>query len=333
MKYLLLICFICQLGFSQEKENATFTIAFGSCNKHNVNNDLWDDVLLNTPDVWVWGGDIVYADTDKMGKLKRIYKAQNRVKGYKKLKETMPVIGTWDDHDYGLNDGGLEFKAKKESQQAFLDFMGVSKESPRRKQEGVYSVHNYKTGTKSVKILVLDTRYFRSGLTKDTETKKRFKPNVGGKGTVLGSTQWQWLENELKNSKADFNILISSIQFLSYEHGFESWGNFPNEVTKLKELIVSSKAKAVMILSGDRHISEFSKTAVDGLNYPLIDFTSSGLTHSYTSFSGEKNDYRVGEVVSEVSFGTVILDFEKNTAELKIIGDNNKMLQLYKLVY
>ena len=40
-----------------------FTIAFGSCNKHNVNNVLWDDILAARPQIWIWGGDNVYADT------------------------------------------------------------------------------------------------------------------------------------------------------------------------------------------------------------------------------------------------------------------------------
>ena len=75
---------------------------------------------------------------------------------------------------------------------------------------------------------------------------------------MLGDKQWQWFSNELISSKADFNIIVSSIQVLSSEHGYESWGTMPNEQTKLFSLIKDSKAEGVIILSGDRHISEFS---------------------------------------------------------------------------
>ena len=34
------------------------------------------------------------------------------------------------------------------------------------------------------------------------------------------------------DSKADFHIIMSSIQVWSNEHGFETWGNFPHEVDK-----------------------------------------------------------------------------------------------------
>lgn len=310
-----------------------FTIAFGSCNINTIDNLLWDDILNSNPDVWIWGGDIIYADTDDMQKLGRMYDAQNAVAGYKNLKQNTPIIGSWDDHDYGLNDGGIEFKAKKESQQMFLDFMGIQKNSPRRNQEGIYTSHDYDLPEGQVKVIVLDTRYFRTALTPDTQTKKRTKPNTYGEGDMLGETQWQWLQKELSSSKADFNVIISSIQFLSNEHGFECWGNFPHEVDKLNTMIAASKAKGVMMLSGDRHISEFSKAEVKGLPYPLIDFTSSGLTHAYSAFTEESNPFRVGKVVSVESFGVLQFDFKQRQVSFQMIGDNGEVLGELKQGY
>jgi alkaline phosphatase D len=324
--FLLLGCKTNKKVVLQQLIESDFTIAFGSCNKSNVNNLLWDDVLATDPDVWIWGGDIIYADTDDMQKLRAMYLDQDRVEEYALLKSKVPVIGTWDDHDYGLNDGGVEFKEKKASQQEFLDFMDVPKDSPRRSREGVYASHDYTTSEGSIKVLVLDTRFFRTALTPDRETSKRNKPNSYGEGTVLGTAQWAWLQEGLNSSRADFNIIVSSIQFLSNEHGFECWGNFPHEIDHLKNLIVSSRAKGVVVLSGDRHISEFSKTKVDGLSYPLIDFTSSGLTHVYASFSGEPNPFRVGEVVSKKSFGLLDFDFSKKKVLFKMIGDDGELL-------
>ncbi|MEC7262101.1 MAG: alkaline phosphatase D family protein, partial [Bacteroidota bacterium] len=183
------------------------------------------------------------------------------------------------------------------------------------------------------KVIILDTRYFRSDLVKDEDPKRRYKPNMAEDATVLGEVQWSWLQNELTSSDADFNLIMSSIQFLSGEHGFESWGNFPKEVEKLENMIVQSGAKGVIILSGDRHISEFSKTNLPGLAYPLVDFTSSGLTHSYFSYSGEPNKYRVGDVVSDKSYGIINLHFKAKEADMKIMGDNGAVLQELKQTY
>jgi alkaline phosphatase D len=342
MKKTLFLVFILSLFFScklTEKTKKTkqksydFTIAFGSCNKQNKTNVLWKEIEKNNPNLWVWGGDIIYSDTENMQKMKQDYDTQKKQKGYDALLKSTPIMATWDDHDYGVNDGGIEFAKKEEAQQLFLDFLNVDKNSPRRKQEGVYHSKLFKTSNGSVKVIVLDTRYFRTALTKNKTQKRRYEPNSYGKGSILGNTQWNWLQQELSSSEANFNVIVSSIQVLSAEHGFETWGNFPHEVDKLKQLIVESKAKGVVLISGDRHISEFSKTSVKGLSYPLIDFTSSGLTHSYKSYSGEPNSLRVKNVISDISFGLMHFNFKTKKINLEMRGINNKLLQEINQTY
>ena len=310
-----------------------FTLALASCNKQEKPNLIWDDVLDTQPDVWVWGGDNIYTDTNNMQRLRAMYEAQNHVKGYQQLKNKAVVIGTWDDNDFGLNDGPVEFESKKQSQQEFLSFMGIPEDSPKRKQEGVYASHDYDMPEGIIKIIVLETHYFRTALTPDTKTKKRTKPNSYGEGTILGNDQWQWLSDELNSSKADFNIIVSSIQVLSNEHGFETWGNFPHEVDKLKKVITDSGAESVIILSGDRHISEFSKTEVVGLSYPLIDFTSSGLTHAYSDYKGEPNPYRIGDVIFTESFGLLRFNLKSRQVRFTMLGDGNELLGELKQTY
>ncbi|MCL6265371.1 alkaline phosphatase D family protein [Flagellimonas myxillae] len=316
-----------------EISNPIFRIAFGSCNKQDLDNLYWDDILKLDPQVWIWGGDNIYADTDDMELLKSLYAQQNKVEGYALLKSQVPVIGTWDDHDYGLNDGGEEFTMKAGSQQEFLDFLGVTPESERRTRKGVYASHDFETPEGNVKFLVLDTRYFRSPLEKDPDPSRRYKVNTTANATILGNAQWEWLQTELNASKADFNLIVTSIQFLSREHGFESWGNFPKEIEKMNQLITNSKAKGVIMLSGDRHISEFSKTVLEGMSYPIVDFTSSGLTHSYADFKEEPNAFRVGEVVSTTSFGLIELNFRTEEVHFKIHGENGLIHQELKQAY
>jgi len=315
------------------KVNNDFTIAFGSCNKQSAKNILWKEIKKNKPNLWIWGGDNIYADTHDMKELRANYNALKNQKGYLDLVKNIPVMATWDDHDYGKNDSGIESPTKKEAQQVFLDFFNVDAFSPRRKQEGIYHSKTFETKKGSVKVLVLDTRYFRTALTKSTKNKRRFVPNTFGEGNVLGETQWLWLKTELENSKADFNIIVSSIQVLAAEHGFETWGNFPHEVEKLKKTILKSNAKGVLLLSGDRHISEFSKTTFANLSFPLIDFTSSGLTHSYRGFTKETNKYRVQNVVSEISFGVLKFDFDAHKITMQMRGKDNKILQELFQVY
>lgn len=304
-----------------------FTIAFGSCNNQVLPNVMWKEILKNKPDVWIWGGDVIYTDTKDMALMAQNYQSQKSKPEYANFIKNVDVLGTWDDHDYGLNDGGIEYSKKEEAQDLFLNFISVDENDERRQQKGVYFVKDYVVNDNVVKIILLDTRYFRAGLTKDTLTQKRYTPNVYGEGSMLGETQWEWLSNQLQNSKASFNVIVSSIQFLSSEHGFESWGNMPHEVDKLINLIKMTNVKNAIILSGDRHISEFSKKEVDSLAYPIIDFTSSGLTHSYVNFKGEPNQYRIEDVVFEKSFGILKFDFDKLTVTMQMRGEDNVLQQ------
>ena len=340
MKYLILLLslnFMLTLSCNEirrEKElKNNFTVSFGSCNNQNLPNFLWREILENKPDLFIWGGDIIYSDTYDMQWMKKNYEKQKNDSTYQNFISKVPVLGTWDDHDYGLNDGGEEYEKKDSVQQIFLDFFDVYKQSPRRFQKGVYFSEKYGKGKKSVLVIVLDTRYFRSKLTKDSTGVKRYIPNKTGEGTMLGDKQWKWLETTLNNSNSSFNIIVSSIQVLSSEHGFETWGNMPHEVKKLESIIANSKVKGVIILSGDRHIAEISSKKINGLNYPLLDVTSSGLTHSYESFKGELNPFRVSKVVPHKNFGVLKINFTSNSITIEIRGENNLLYQSYLQKY
>lgn len=340
LQKLLSFClFLAIVGCCQKKEkiasklNNNFIISFGSCNNQGLENKLWTPILKNNPDVWIWGGDIVYSDTEDMQLMKQSYQIQKNNPSYKKFRKKVTIMGTWDDHDYGLNDGGVHYPKKHEVQQILLDFLDAKPNDIRRKRNGVYYSKIFNKEPNSIKIIVLDTRFFRTDLTKDTTSTKRYQPNTYGNGTLLGKEQWLWLEQELKHSTANFNIIVSSIQVLSGEHGWETWANMPHETDKLEQLITECNTKNVIILSGDRHIADISKKEITGLTYPLIDFTSSGMTHSASQNKGEFNKFRVGNLVNKKNFGLLKFNFDKKEVTFEIRGENNTLYESYTQKY
>jgi len=316
---------------SAVSENST-VIAFGSCNDEELQQPMWKYINENQPALWIWLGDIIYGDTDDKAELKRQYELLNGIEGYQQLKTICPIIGTWDDHDYGLNNGGKEWHAKEESQEIFLDFMGAKSTDPRREKEGVYSSYSMKEGGKEIKVILLDCRYFRDSSV--TGANKRYIKNETG--TILGETQWQWLENELTNSSAQVHIIGSGIQVIPEEHRFEKWANFPNERQRLFNLLSKTKPANPIIISGDRHIAEISKIELDGLSQPLYEVTSSGMTHSFERITqiGEKNQHRVNNHLSgQKNFGLFFIDWKDESVEIRaeVRGLRNEVIFKEKL--
>ena len=309
-------------------KTADFTIVFANCNDQERDQPLWKPILENEPDLFIWGGDNIYADTSDMLKMESDYNKVRSNPDYTKLTQSATVIGTWDDHDYGLNDAGVEWEHKEDAQELFLDFLDFPDDDPLRVQKGVYYSRRYTTEKGIIKVILLDTRYFRDSLRKSKKKGWRYEPwNANEGGTVLGETQWSWLENELKDESTEFNIIVSSIQFLADEHGWEKWGNHPSEVAKMYETLKNAKSKNILFVSGDRHLAEFSVNKEAELPYELVDFTTSGLTHTYPESPDTPNRYRVGRLVKDLNFGVMQFDLEDHKVHMIVRGINNEILE------
>lgn len=306
-------------------------IAFGSCANESRPQPIWDSINELNPQLFIFTGDNVYADTADPVKLRRSYEELAAIPGFAKLREICPVIGTWDDHDYGKNDAGAEFEGKEAAKEAFMEFFGTPEDSPLRRRGGVYDAKIYGPEGKRVQVILLDTRWFRGPIRKMTKDELRaaraesgkkvgrYLPDEESDSTILGEEQWAWLAEELKKP-AELRLLVSSIQVLALDHGWEKWGNLPKERKKLLDLI-RDNATNVVILSGDRHSSDISLLPPEtdgGPFYPLYDITSSGLNQ--TGLTDEPNRFRVAgeEVYNQPNFGWVEIDWDQEDPAIKL---------------
>jgi alkaline phosphatase D len=288
-------------------------IAFGSCARQDKPQPIWDAVVAARPDIYLSLGDNIYGDTEDMAVMKKKYDQLAAIKGWQKLKAACPILATWDDHDYGVNDGGAEYPKKDESQQLFLDFFGIPQDSPRRTQKGVYHAEVFGPPEKRVQVILLDTRYFRSPLKKRAKKivgEGPYEPTADKTTTMLGDAQWKWLEQQLK-VPAKVRILVSSIQLVPQDHAWEKWMNFPHERERLFKLIKDTKAAGIITISGDRHLAELSMMDA-GFGYPLYDLTSSGLTEASQKWrKHEVNRHRVATMNRGNNFGLITIDWSK----------------------
>jgi|GEM_PF-103815 alkaline phosphatase D len=285
---------------SSLSDEDVLTIAFGSCNRQSEPQDYWATIGSHAPDVWLWLGDNIYADRLGIDKLAGEYEKQKTNPLYASFAAGVDALyGIYDDHDYGQNDGGKENVNKATAKERLLEFLDVPADAAVRAHEGSYQSYLLGEGERSVKLILLDTRYFRDPTAKATKDDHRYGQNLTG--DVLGEAQWAWLEAELSKNEAAAHLIGSSIQILPAEHGYEKWANFPVARTRLIALLNAVRPKRPLLLSGDRHLAEISELK-SASNYPIYEITASGLTHSYEA-ADEPNSLRISPLVGKKNYG------------------------------
>ena len=346
-------------------------IAFGSCNKHQKMNatSIWTSIERTHPNAFVWLGDAVYADTRITFEKRKYfgekfhaeaYAAVKRFPAYERLAKKARILGTWDDHDYGMNNAGKHWEHKETAKELFLDFLDEGKETERRlERDGVYESYSVyeddeaKRG-REVQILLLDTRWnFVDGSTPED-----------GEADILGPKQWEWLEKELmKPSNAEVTLIGSSIQVFAelnqmykavnykiareFGKSIENWGSFPSNQKRLMRLVSKAKERRVISLSGDVHVGMIDVRAPGcHLPYESIDATSSGITHVaveevrpkwvtyfYKKMTPSKFMPRwwypkniVPDIYMGLNFGEVLIHWDKNSLDVNILGESGEVV-------
>ncbi|GAB4184052.1 MAG: hypothetical protein Fur0032_25000 [Terrimicrobiaceae bacterium] len=279
-------------------------VAFGSCNRHELPQPVWEGVVAFRPQLWIWLGDNIYGDTQDMEVLGGKWRAQKERSDYQKAMEGVAVTGVWDDHDYGVNDGGKDYAKKEESKELFLKFLDVPPGDLRWEREGIYGSEVFGVPGRDVRVILLDVRSHRD------------KPRSGG--DILGEAQWAWLEKTLSESRCAVHIFASGSQILPSEHRFEKWADYPEARERFLKLLAKYDVANPILLSGDRHHAEISVLKRDDGAQDLYEVTASGMTHSLSKNLNEKNSLRVGEGFGGLNFGTIEIDWEALRAELAI---------------
>ena len=175
-----------------------FRIAMIGCHRQFEPAPALVRYLEAEPDLCLWIGDNVYADTeDDFSFIEECYDALAAKPAFRAL-QSIPTIATWDDHDFGLNNAGKGYSLKAESKAYFRKFWQLEDVIP-EEQDGIYYSHYVKHQEKTVQFIMLDVRYNRD------------EPFSGG--DVLGENQWSWLEEDL-DKPADLRLVASGFQIL-----------------------------------------------------------------------------------------------------------------------
>jgi len=309
-------------------------IAFGSCQTSWKPIPILDQVVAENPDLFIYLGDNVYGDERRgnalLPNLRQQYADLAERPAFARLRKQTPMMTMWDDHDYAMNDAGGDFAFKYFAKQAFLEFWNEPKDSIRRQREGLYDAKTFGVNGQRVQIIMLDTRYFRSSPLVPTDDrgakgKERYLSSSDPNMTILGEAQWKWFEQQLQQP-ADIRFIVTSIQALAADHGWEAWDEFEPQRQQFFDTIKASKAKGVVIISGDRHMAAFYRKD-DATDYALYEFTSSALNMSFTDKITEYDSLQLVEGVAPNNYGTIDIDWQARKLTMQIKGEAGEVLR------
>jgi hypothetical protein len=279
--------------------------AFISCQLDLLHrDDIWQRLLEQKPEIVFFMGDNVYADrtsflnknpADEKQLWERYVLTRNRVAFYFQ-KRLIPVIATWDDHDFGADNQGRRFPWKEASHEIFETFMAQDPRPALIAGPGVAR----KFSAFGADFFMLDGRSFRDD------------PGVTG-AKMLGASQEKWFFESIQ-PRASW-LLTGSLFYGGYTGGesFEAYGDdFKNFNRRLKD-----SGGLFCYGSGDVHFSEFMEIEAAQLGYKTFEMVSSSI-HSYT-FPGHENRFSNPRRRASTSSHNFVI-FEGTFGEDKIDG-------------
>lgn len=312
VKIFFLFCF----SFNIVKADS-IKFGLGSCLDQDYPQPIWQSIQNEDLNYFIFLGDNVYGDvpSGSLRKMRSAYQKQESI--LPDFLDEINILSIWDDHDYGINDGGSDYRNKQRSQKMFLEFWEIPKDDLRHKREGIYFSEEEIFFNKKFKFIFLDTRYFRSEL---KGRKGRYAKNNEPNATILGIEQWKWFEDQL-NQDFDFLMIFSSIQIIPQDHGFEKWDNFPKERDKILNMIKKYKDQTILF-SGDRHRSGIYKK--DG----IIEVTASSMNKPGSTFP-ETDSYLIGKTYPQANYS--ILEIFEKSINISIKDASGKVLNTINL--
>ena len=319
-----LILFLVSINTYSNQE--ILTLGFGSCLHQDRSMAILKTIEKKELDLFMFIGDNVYGDQEdgELDKLIRTYKQQ-----FNNLENFLQNVSTefiWDDHDFGLNDGGSNYRYKDIAKSLFLETWQIPANDPRRLRDGLYFDKKINKNGLKIHLIFLDNRSFKSEwkLTDEfnKKGKERYIEDFNPEKTLLGKNQWKWLKDKLI-VESDIKIIISSLQILSLGHGWESWDKFPLEREKFLKLIDESNISNLFILSGDRHRGGFYQFKTVG-NNNIYEFTSSSLNLPIPFNTEEKGPLRIGSTYRKANFG--VLRLYEDQVVMELTSDRGKVV-------
>ncbi|MDP2136469.1 MAG: alkaline phosphatase D family protein [Candidatus Didemnitutus sp.] len=224
---------------------ASFKFAFSSCGRTGSTHAVYRQIKAQQPRVFLTIGDLHYEDIERDHReaFRSAYDSVLGSNSQRELYRSVPIVYTWDDHDFGPNGSDRHSPSRLASLAIYREYVPhYPLEAP--EPDGPIA-QAFTLGR--ARFIVLDCRSARDAAGQPDDADK----------TMLGSWQKAWLQRELlaANRKFPLIFIVSSVSWVSDETSQrDNWGRFATERAELSNWMVDQGITGVCFLSGDAHM-------------------------------------------------------------------------------
>jgi len=225
---------------------------------------MWEALAREHCDFVILNGDTCYSDQnnpllDEAGYARR-YTETRMLLSWFKLERLVPTYAIWDDHDYGINNGGgPAFPLATYMAGLFRGFWGSSENAAWRHGLGLGA----RLEISGQRFYILDGRSFRD------------RDGTPG-GRHWGAEQLDWLFRSLATDSSPAWIITGNQFFSSFPLSESVEYDHPDDLQRMMDGLAAIRAPAALV-SGDVHYSEIRAVDPALLGYETYQFTSSSM--------------------------------------------------------
>lgn len=293
----------------------SFTFALSSCAVTGSTDPVFTTIQRHEPLFFLHMGDLHYADiaANDARQYQAAYRAVLASPVQEALYRHVPIVYTWDDHDYGPNNSDRTAPGREAARLTYQQYVP---HYPLVSGQGNVPIFQAFTVGR-IRFLVTDTR---------SERTPNSAPDLPGK-TILGELQKAWLQEELLAAKGRYPLVVwvNSVPWLAPpQPGADHWGGFTVERRELADFIVENEIDDILMVSGDAHMlalddgrnNQFATEG--GPGFPIFQV---GALDRFGSYKG--GPYSHGSVTGGGHFGLVqVEDNGGRTVTVTLSGRN-----------
>ncbi len=236
---------------------ADFRFVFAGDANRGSDQPVFDAIREENPLFFLNPGDLYYADisSNDIDLYRQAFYDTLTAPRQQALYQAVPVVYTWDDHDYGANDSDKNSPSREAARLAYQENAPhyPLQDQPVNHPDCTYTDPD---ACRSInQSFAVGRTYF---ILTDLRSERDPKAQADDSGkSMMGAVQKQWFKDQLLFARDNYELIfwVSSVPWIEeMTVGSDRWGGYASERQELADFIRDNAIHQLIILGADAHM-------------------------------------------------------------------------------